>query len=86
MPELSPDSPALLRGRCQTRASRADDGGGGEKLERESRTAAAPLRFAREGLAQHLPRNCSDRGDGRHLFGDMTDTLFLGQVDSCDVV
>ena len=29
---------------------------------------------------------CSDRGHGRHLFGDMTDTFSARQVDGCDLV
>ncbi len=29
---------------------------------------------------------CSVRGHDRHLFGDITDTLWFGQVDSCDLV
>ena len=29
---------------------------------------------------------CSARGHDRHLFGDITDTFFAGQVDRCDLV
>src|SRR5690242_21951500 len=33
-----------------------------------------------------LPAQCSVRGHGGHLFGDMTDRLIVGQVDGCDLM
>src|SRR5262252_5068501 len=32
------------------------------------------------------PAFCSAWGHGEHLFGDMTDTLVVGQVDGCDLM
>src|SRR5438874_13458136 len=48
--------------------------------------AGHPVSFASGRLKLDGPHECLARGHSRHLFGDMTDTFYVGQVDCCDLM
>src|ERR1700704_4345012 len=52
----------------------------------QARAIQVIIRLVRRAAARLLdgPVTCSYRGHSRHLFGDMTDTFGVGQVDGSD--
>src|SRR3954471_8442209 len=49
-------------------------------------TAHAAPHFFSLSQFRHGRACCSVRGHGRHLFGDITDSFVVGQVDRCDLM